>query len=65
MISDKPWLVTISLEELLRLQQLVPEMDQLKKDNIQLRRELEALRRIQGETLQIVGDLRRQVSKQH
>lgn len=61
-MTDKPWLVSIPLEELLRLQHLVPEMDQLKKDNVQLRRELEALRRIQGETLQLVGDLRRQIA---
>lgn len=58
------WLLSVPINDLMELRQLIPEFHKVQDENAQLRRELEALRRIQSETLQLVGDLRRQVSKQ-
>lgn len=58
------WLLSVPIDDLMELKQLIPEFHKVQNENAQLRRELEALRRIQSETLQLVGDLRRQVNKQ-
>lgn len=57
------WSIQIPLSELAALQGLPARMDGLEKDNAQLRRELEALRKINSEALQLLGDLRREMRK--
>ena len=60
--SSANWLIQIPLSELVALQALPARMEGLEAENKQLRRELEGLRRIQSETLQTLGDLRRSLS---
>lgn len=62
-ISASGWLIQIPLSELLALQSLPLEMDKLKAENQQLRREIEGLRRVQSEALQVLGDVRRSLRK--
>lgn len=57
------WLIQVPLSELVALQELPAQMEGLKKENQQLRRELDGLRRIQSETIQALGDLRRSLKK--
>lgn len=57
------WLVQVPLSELVALQNMTAEFDKLRLENAQLRRELEGLRRVQSETMQVLGDLRRDFRK--
>ena len=57
------WSIQVPLSALVALQALPGRMEQVEKDNAQLRREVEALRRIHSETLQVLGDLRREMHK--
>lgn len=57
------WSIQIPLSELVALQGLPARMDGLEKENQQLRREVEALRRLHSETLQVFGDFRREMRK--
>lgn len=63
MISTDNWLIQIPLSELVALQALPAEMDKIRADNQQLRREIDGLRRIQSEILQAFSDLRRSLRK--
>lgn len=54
------WLVQVPLSELVALQNMTSEFDKLRAENAQLRREVEGLRRVQSETMQVLGDLRRE-----
>lgn len=62
-VSAGSWLIQIPLSELVSLQSLPSDMDKLKAENQQLRREIEGLRRIQSEVLQALGDVRRSLRK--
>ena len=53
------WTINVPLSALLALQELPDQMVLLQAEMTQLRRELEALRGIQSQTLQLVSDLRR------
>ena len=53
------WTIQIPLSELVALQGLPAQMEELKAENKQLRRELEALRIIQSQTLQLIADAKR------
>lgn len=55
---DRPgdWTISIPLHELVALQELPTRISKLEEDNIKLRKELEALRRIQGEMMIRLGD---------
>lgn len=50
------WTIQIPLSELVALQGLPAQMEELKAENNQLRRELEALRRIQSEMMMRLAD---------
>ena len=50
------WTIQIPLSELVALQGLPVQMEELKAENKQLRRELEALRRIQSEMMMRLAD---------
>lgn len=62
-MSGNDWFIQIPLSELVALQGLPARIEALEKANVQLRKELEALRRIQSEGLQLIGDLRRDIRK--
>ena len=61
--SSPEWGVIVPLSSLLALQELPGQMAHLQAENIQLRRELEALRAIHSQTLQLVADLNRSINK--
>lgn len=54
------WSIQIPLSELVALQGLPARMEQLEAENAHLRRELEALRIIQSQTLQLFADFKRE-----
>ena len=55
----EPWTINVPLPALLALQELPGQMEILQSEMAQLRREMEALRGIQSQTLQLVADLKR------
>ena len=57
------WSIQIPLSELVALQGLPGRMEALEKENKQLRGELDALHRLYSETIQVFGDLRREMRK--
>lgn len=58
---DNDWSIQVPLSALVALQALPGRMDGLEKENAQLRREVDALRRINSDALQLLGDLRREI----
>ena len=62
-MGGSDWSIQVPLSALVALQGLPGRMEQVEKDNAQLRREVEALRRINSEALQALGDLRREMRK--
>lgn len=61
--SMHDWTIQIPLSELAALQALPGRMDELTAENKQLRREVEALRLIQSQTLEKLGDIIRDLRK--
>lgn len=60
---DRPaadWSLQVPLSALVDLQGLPERMNKLEAENKQLRRELEALRLIQSQTMQLLADMRRE-----
>lgn len=57
------WAIQVPLSALVALQALPERMNKLEAENAQLRRELEALRTIQSQTLQVLADTRRECMK--
>lgn len=57
------WSIQIPLSELVALQGLPMRMAELEKQNLQLRRELDALRCLYSQSLEVLGDLRRDYIK--
>lgn len=53
------WTINVPLSALLALQELPAQMILLQDEMSQLRGELQALRNIQSQTLQLVADLKR------
>lgn len=59
-MPSKEWTVNVPISDLYALQQLPETIKLLQADIIQLRRELEALRAIQSQTLQLFADFKRE-----
>ena len=57
------WLVSLPLDELIKLKQQQELFDEMKKENAQLRRELDALRNLYSEMIQQFGDIKRELRK--
>lgn len=62
-MGGSDWSIQVPLSALVALQAMPGRMELVEKDNAQLRKEVEALRRINSETLQVLGDLRREMRK--
>lgn len=58
--ATKEWSVNVPLSALVALQELPERMQKLEAENKQLRKELEALRAIQSQTLQLFADFKRE-----
>lgn len=54
--AGNDWLISVPLSELVALQGLPAQMKKLEDENKQLRRELEALRNIQGQMMLKLSD---------
>ena len=62
-MGGNDWFIQIPLSQLVALQELPARLEDLEKQNAQLRREIEALRRIQSEGFQVVCDIKREMRK--
>lgn len=58
-MSQNDWLIQVPLTELLTLKNMTVEFDKLREENAQLRREIQGLRRIQSDMMELCGELRR------
>ena len=58
-MDGQNWLVQVPINDLMALMNMKQEFDRISAENTQLRREMEGLRRVQSETMELVGDLRR------
>lgn len=58
-MNDSQWMVQVPINDLMQLMQMKDTFDTMKQENAQLRREMEGLRRIQSEQMEVIGDLRR------
>ena len=57
------WMVSLPLSQLLALKQQPEMFEQMKQENAQLRRELEALRNLFSELITQFGDIKRELRK--
>lgn len=57
------WMVSLPLSQLLALKQQPEMFEQMKQENAQLRRELDALRNMYSEMIQQFGDIKRELRK--
>ena len=57
------WMVSLPLSQLLALKQQPEMSEQMKQENAQLRRELDALRNLYSEMIQQFGDIKRELRK--
>lgn len=55
------WMVQVPVSELLALMGLEDELTTVRAENKQLRRELDGLRLVQTQCMEVVGDLRQQL----
>lgn len=58
-MDGQNWMVQVPINDLIALMNMKQEFDRMNAENNQLRREMEGLRRVQSETMELVGDLRR------
>lgn len=59
MTSTSAWTVNVPVNDLLALMGLKDDLDRVTAENAQLRREMDGLRRVQSESMQVLGDLRK------
>lgn len=53
------WLIQVPLSELLALKNMSTEFTKIREENERLRCEIQGLRRVQTEMMELCGDLRR------
>lgn len=59
MMNREAWTVNVPINDLLALLGAMDDLEKVSSENKQLRREVDGLRRVQSEILQVLGDLRR------
>lgn len=62
-MATSNWMIQVPVNDLLALMGLKDELEKVSAENAQLRREMDGLRRIQSESMQVLGDLRRLCNK--
>ena len=60
---SKDWQVSLPLDELMALKQQPKMFEELKAENAQLRRELDALRNLFSEMITQFGDIKRELKR--
>lgn len=60
---SKDWQVSLPLDELMALKQQPQMFEELKAENAQLRRELDALRNLFSEMITQFGDIKRELKR--
>lgn len=58
-MNGSDWLVQVPLSELVSLKNMSEDFAKIRAENEQLRREIQGLRRVQSEMMQLCGDLRK------
>lgn len=58
-MNGSDWLVQVPLSELVALKNMSEDLVKIRAENEQLRREIQGLRRVQSEMMQLCGDLRK------
>lgn len=58
-MPENDWLIQVPLSELVALKNMSGEFAKIREENEQLRREIQGLRRVQSEMMQLCGDLRK------
>lgn len=58
-MNGSDWLVQVPLSELVALKNMSEDFAKIRAENEQLRREIQGLRRVQSEMMQLCGDLRK------
>lgn len=58
-MPENDWLVSVPLTELLALKNMTLDFAKLREENEQLRREINGLRNVQAEIMQLCGDMRK------
>ena len=62
-MNEQNWMVQVPIKDLLKLVEMLDGISTIQQENQTLRRELEGLRRVQSEQLEIIGDMRRVLRK--
>lgn len=62
-MNEQNWMVQVPIKDLLKLADMLNGISAIQQENQTLRRELEGLRRVQSEQLEIIGDMRRVLRK--
>lgn len=58
-MNGSDWLIQVPLSELVALKNMSEDFAKIRAENEQLRREIQGLRRVQSEMMQLCGDLRK------
>lgn len=58
-MASSEWMVQVPVNDLLALMGLKDELERVTAENAQLRREMDGLRCLQRESMQVLGDLRK------
>jgi hypothetical protein len=58
-MPENDWLIQVPLSELVALKNMSGEFAKLREENEQLRREIQGLRRVQSEMMQLCADFRK------
>ena len=62
-MNEQNWMVQVPIKDLLKLADMLNGISAIQQENQTLRRELDGLRRVQSEQLEIIGDMRRVLRK--
>lgn len=60
-LAASEWLVQVPLSQLVALQNMAHELEELREENVQLRRRMDGLHRTQYDTMEVIGELRKAV----
>lgn len=62
-MNSENWSVQVPIMDLMQIVKMLDGISSIQQENQNLRRELDGLRRVQSEQLEIIGDMRRVLRK--